>query len=60
MSEWQDISTAPKNGTWFLGGLPGHEPVYCHFEGDKLLAFDWRKMPRLPTRWTPLPSPPQE
>lgn len=59
MSEkWKPIDSAPKDGTHFLGGLAGHEPVYCYHHDGKILAFDWRGMPRVPTHWMPLPPPP--
>lgn len=34
MSDWQDISTAPRDGTSFLARIPGHGE-------DNLIAFVW-------------------
>lgn len=64
---WQDISTAPKDGTWFLGGhnksavlaitwfgKTSHVPIYgwCHGEDGEDIDL-WQ-----PTHWRPLPAPP--
>lgn len=75
MSEWQDISAAPKDGTHFLAAL-GHTSVLCWWCGHK--THPWKFVDRdceedgndietnsfsaqhPPALWMPLPSPPKE
>lgn len=68
MGEWQDISTAPRDGTWVLACIRGFVPgvvQWCdkrgHWsefeygdapEGDDT-EVDWQL-----THWMPLPPPP--
>lgn len=71
---WRDISTAPKDGTKFLGWCPpfGIDIVYRNDPGGAarnhkhnyecwaVLHPDHFGYPCRPTHWQPLPSPPQE
>jgi hypothetical protein len=59
---WQDIATAPKNGTWMLACWAGEEissvPVFgvVMWDGDQ-----WREADDIvsePTLWQPLPAAP--
>lgn len=64
MTEWQPISTAPKDGTEIIvfrndaGVFCAffHEETECWFSADGLddITDD------MPTHWMPLPPPPQE
>lgn len=65
--EWQDIKTAPKDGTKILlscparrGEYPGVvEKCYWHVWGHASGKWwDW-VCPDKPTHWMPLPSPPE-
>jgi len=56
--DWRDISTAPTNGTIFLGWLPNGdpgEPAICLWSGS-----DWLSNGQVvePTYWMPLPPQP--
>lgn len=62
-SEWQDISTAPKDGTEFLGFEEGFIPyVVTHFKwidghtGGFKNTHNWCS----PTHWKPLPTLPKK
>lgn len=75
MSEWKDISTAPKDGTHFLAYMPsvyGNEDRCTQIEGcihddgffesayDEI-CFDADFYPQdYPTHWLPLPQPPRK
>lgn len=61
-SQWQDISTAPKDGTVILLGRTGYQPLY---QGHWTKNPDewWVGMLGIsvkPTHWMPLPEPPKE
>jgi len=65
MTEWQDISTAPRDGKTILayGAWPMFPTVQdvclCHWdEDDQRWAFDGEEM--LVTHWIPLPAPPKK
>ena len=63
MSEWRDISTAPRDGTKFIGGqwiIEDGEPL---FEQEVIWwspswGFAGGGYVQKPTLWMPLPSPP--
>lgn len=72
--KWQDISSAPKDGTWFLAFRPFHKGGYSidvvrwreadHDPHVRLPAGfggdEWMYPDRFnfPTHWQPLPEPP--
>jgi hypothetical protein len=69
MSEWQDISTAPKDGTRILVCMTFN---LCDGELETIQWVDWRlpefvwpiyrdriDIPFPPTHWMPLPPPPK-
>jgi proline-rich tail region repeat protein len=59
MSEWQPIKTAPRDGSWFLGGAHGCSPIIAYWSGWDLDVKDARSGSRVyPTHWMPLPVPP--
>lgn len=63
MTEWQDISTAPKNFKPILACNParGHEAIVVHNGLEwELLSYDGFPMGAgfYPTHWVPLPAPP--
>lgn len=67
---WQPISTAPRDGTWFLAqgdgrGLSGdfeNCTFVCTWEDDLGGYTGWQSVPgdypAQPTHWMPLPNPP--
>lgn len=67
MSEWQPISTAPKDGTDILLGMYRPEfvdPIVmnsCWLDREERGGhwMDWDGCPT-PTHWMPLPEPPTE
>lgn len=70
MSEWQPISTAPKDGTWVLlrGGTDyGGEqigPAVVAFWSGQEWAYaywdgEWRSCYDNPTEWMPIPKGPE-
>lgn len=63
MSEWQDITTAPKDGTEFLVGRDGMGTSVAFYRrsGQELvLEIDSKgHWPERPTHWQPSPPPPQ-
>lgn len=61
-TQWQDISTAPKD-VWFIG-RDGNAVYPCTFDEDNKLyvsVVDFALIHGvLPTHWMPLPAPPPE
>lgn len=60
---WQDISTAPRDGTPVLLGFPGHlHAMHGHCEDDVWGQIDsdfgFEHLPTQPTHWMPLPKGP--
>jgi hypothetical protein len=66
MSEWHEIDTAPKDGTWILVCEPsGTWMDVVTFRGDQWVRFNnstyLQPVEDLsPTHWQPLPEPPKE
>lgn len=71
LTAWQDIATAPKDGTWILATVAGKHPetsvpwVPCsthwndgEWTDDDWMEGDWPRDPYEPTHWRPLPSAP--
>ena len=64
--QWQDISTAPRDGTEILvarkSRIEPHEEIVRIDYWSKELGDVWAKSPRdyQPTHYMPLPSPPKE
>lgn len=60
MSEWQDISTAPRDGTYLLLSSPDHEtPVIGFWNRDNHWDDgDFNDHMDGITHWMPLPAPP--
>lgn len=64
MTEWQDIETAPKDGTRFLAFEKSRESqrYECWWENDfgnwEGWTDDWDSEPE-PTHWMPLMDPPK-
>ena len=72
MAEWQDISTAPKDGTWIIGrDKDGREariqsrathpmlPDVRHWgEGETVIEGNWERSKCFyPVEWRPSPQP---
>jgi hypothetical protein len=72
---WQDIATAPKDGTAILGGRGGENPwgvpdIVLWLDGSgavsdgpgwyRFAGVGWNTRTVRPTHWMPLPSPPKE
>lgn len=67
MSEWQDISTAPKDGTWFLAATTDPHPAFVGMIEETMWIVRWDDghwrieldgQSARPTHWQPLPVPP--
>jgi hypothetical protein len=69
MSEWQDIRTAPKDGSFIIAAkesvFPAFEvtrfpyPLKQRWNGKKWEADDGHVYAPQPTHWQPLPEPPK-
>ncbi len=61
MSEWQDISTAPKDGTKVLCyTIKGVIIMHWHQPGNPTARAFWTGEKSVqPTHWMPLPEPPK-
>ena len=59
IKEWQPISTAPKDGTKYLGVITG-EPFICLFDESEghICEHQTEILPHKPLYWQPLPKPP--
>lgn len=57
--DWQDISTAPKDGTEILTYRRARLQAVAVWCGDGWYVSDGAKI-KDPTHWMPLPSPPVE
>lgn len=70
--EWQQIETAPRDGTRIILGSAGNEPVmgswreyadgggWSHGDEESDVPYGPMDDPRwTPTHWMPLPEPPQ-
>ena len=70
MSEWQDISTAPKDSTPVLVYGPSDEVAWDYEGGVNCAVMRWGKYGweafysgidlLTPTHWMPLPAPPEQ
>ena len=73
MSEWQDISTAPKDGINFLAITNKNQILFCQYQGERLIVIDsdmwefkYEKDENLELRgqviahWMSLPKPPEK
>jgi len=65
MGEWQDIGSAPRDGTRFDIWIPSDDGGYrvtdVHFNARGALTHDGiraKDLARWPTHWMPLPAPP--
>lgn len=67
MSEWQDISSAPKDGTWFLAYNPNSSMAWAPYQfcswrtdytGKGYFAEEDTSEETEATHWQPLPAPP--
>jgi hypothetical protein len=62
-SEWFDISTAPKDGTWILTGYEFQGNWVFRLCRHHKTSGTWQEMPSCnrgyPTHWQPLPKPPE-
>lgn len=58
MSEWQEIETAPKDGTEILAW--NGETCLCvvFHDGAWVENYDYAELVEIPTHWMPLPKPP--
>ena len=62
MDDWQDIATAPRDGTFVLVRTPKKTPVVAYF--SQAVGFypnlGWQSVPgdvrQNPTEWVPLPG----
>jgi len=62
--QWQDIATAPKDGTFILAFGNGVAIHNCHYiaewsEGDGWIC-SYSDVDVTPSHWLPLPTPPEQ
>lgn len=62
LNQWQDISTAPKDGTLSVLWSPSTHTytIYGRFWEQDNVWLDDAGVQMEPTRWQPLPKPPKE
>ncbi len=61
MSEWRDISTAPKDGTEVLVFIPRRLGALYAAASNPTGVQWWSRLGEVkPTHWMPLPSPPPD
>lgn len=57
--QWQDISTAPKDGRWIMVCSPDHAlPEFAYWDGDEWATGNCGLSPVF-THWCPLPAAPE-
>ena len=57
--QWQDISTAPKDGRWIMVCSPDHAlPEFAYWDGDGWATGNCGLSPVF-THWCPLPAAPE-
>jgi hypothetical protein len=56
--EWQDISTAPKDGSVFLGYYDDWQCTMIFDRDNRAFLTDDNRNFAYPTHWMPLPAPP--
>jgi hypothetical protein len=61
--EWQDMATAPQDGSWVLAWNPMIGTYKTRFDGKHWLMNGWGDKPGIwypaPYGWMPLPDPPK-
>lgn len=61
MTDWQLISTAPKDGTRVLVAMPSGVVTISFWAQDHWWSpFSGRHERQQPTHWMPLPNPPKD
>lgn len=58
LTEWREIKTAPKDGTWILG-LDSGEVWQIYWDGADWCHNDYDNAYYEPTHWLPLPEAPK-
>ncbi len=60
-SQWRDISSAPRDGTWILGYV-SNDDTFHEYAQIRWMSYHWLcddgKEFHNPTHWQPLPQPP--
>lgn len=61
LTEWRDIATAPKDGTWMLACWAGSDrPAFGVVKWDSCDWIEGGDVVGIPTHWLPLPSAPNQ
>ena len=60
INRWQSIETAPRDGTWILGGHTGDVRIIRYSDIDGWINVHGNRVVCYPTHWMPLPEPPMK